>query len=78
MSVIEKTFMNFLKKLSPNKNQKASEQRLLDIGSGPGLFLKVAESRGLEAVGIEPSTEAYKYSRKKYKCKVLKKLVFFK
>ncbi|MFC3051242.1 class I SAM-dependent methyltransferase [Kordiimonas pumila] len=36
--------------------------RVLDIGSGPGDFLKVAQSRGWDAVGIEPSPVAARYA----------------
>ena len=57
-------------KLSGKKSNKSTSS-LLDIGSGPGLFLDVARSRGLDALGIEPSTNAFKHSVKKYKCKVL-------
>jgi len=32
--------------------------RVLDVGSGPGLFLDRARERGWEAVGIEPSAQA--------------------
>lgn len=45
--------------------------RLLDIGSGPGLFLKCAKDKGINAIGIEPSKEAFKYSRKKHNVEVL-------
>jgi SAM-dependent methyltransferase len=45
--------------------------RLLDIGSGPGLFLRAATDRGMYAMGIEPSLEAYKYSKEKYNCNVV-------
>jgi len=45
--------------------------RLLDIGSGPGLFLKCAKDKGIQAIGIEPSKEAFKYSRKKHNVDVL-------
>lgn len=38
--------------------------RLLDIGSGPGLFLAYGEKRGWRAKGIEPSKKAYAYSKK--------------
>jgi 2-polyprenyl-3-methyl-5-hydroxy-6-metoxy-1,4-benzoquinol methylase len=55
--------------LRQNKNKASA--KLLDIGSGPGLFLKVAQSKGLDAVGIEPSKEAYAYSIKKHKCNVM-------
>ena len=38
-------------------------RRLLDIGSGPGLFLDRARQRGWNAVGVEPSIAAADYSR---------------
>ena len=63
----EDILRNF-QKLSSSKN---SEKRLLDIGSGPGLFLNVAARNGLDAMGIEPSEDAYEYSKKKYNCNVL-------
>ena len=50
---------------------KSKRSRFLDIGSGPGLFLDVARSRGIDALGIEPSTDAFKYSKKRYNCNVL-------
>lgn len=50
--------------------KKKDALRLLDIGSGPGLFLEVAKKNGIEAKGIEPSKEAYEYSTKKYGCDV--------
>ena len=37
--------------------------RILDIGSGPGFFLKKAEELGWDCVGIEPSEKAYDYSK---------------
>jgi 2-polyprenyl-3-methyl-5-hydroxy-6-metoxy-1,4-benzoquinol methylase len=33
-------------------------RRLLDVGSGPGFFLKVAKERGWDVLGIEPSRQA--------------------
>lgn len=50
---------------------KKRKKMLLDIGSGPGLFLNVASKLGIEALGIEPSEKAFKYSKNKYKCDVL-------
>lgn len=44
--------------LLPNKEQR----KLLDIGSGPGLFMMTAVNRGWTAVGIEPGKEAWQYS----------------
>lgn len=38
---------------------------LLDIGSGPGLFLAKGRELGWEVKGIEPSTDAAKFSREK-------------
>ncbi len=39
-------------------------RKLLDIGSGPGYFLKCGADRGWEIVGFEPSKHAYDYSTK--------------
>ena|SRR3989344_3256252 len=39
-------------------------KRLLDIGSGPGYFLKCGEEMGWETLGIEPSPQAYEYAGK--------------
>jgi SAM-dependent methyltransferase len=38
-------------------------RRLLDIGSGPGFFLKTAKSRGWTVMGIEPSRQAAAHAR---------------
>jgi SAM-dependent methyltransferase len=38
-------------------------RRLLDIGSGPGFFLKTAKSRGWRVAGIEPSRQAAAHAR---------------
>lgn len=38
-------------------------RRLLDIGSGPGFFLKTAKNRGWSTIGIEPSRQAAAHSR---------------
>ena len=40
-----------------------SRRKLLDIGSGPGLFLKLGQGRGWQVKGIEPSSEAAAYSK---------------
>jgi SAM-dependent methyltransferase len=37
-------------------------RRLLDIGSGPGFFLKTAKDRGWQTKGIEPSRQAAAYA----------------
>ena len=38
-------------------------RRILDVGSGPGFFLKRGKERGWETVGIEPSRQAASHSR---------------
>ncbi|SLN38346.1 class I SAM-dependent methyltransferase [Oceanibacterium hippocampi] len=38
-------------------------RRLLDIGSGPGHFLKTAGELGWAAIGVEPGAQAVGYSR---------------
>lgn len=48
---------DFLEALLPT-----SRRRLVDIGSGPGHFLKLGLSRGWEVLGIEPSRQAAEYS----------------
>lgn len=41
----------------------AGRRRLLDIGCGPGFFLKTAIARGWQAHGIEPSHQASAHAR---------------
>jgi SAM-dependent methyltransferase len=41
----------------------ARRRRLLDIGSGPGFFLKTAKNRGWRVLGIEPSRQAADHAR---------------
>src|SRR5688572_31870005 len=38
-------------------------RQLLDIGSGPGFFLKAAQERGWRVLGIEPSSQAAAHAR---------------
>ena len=38
-------------------------RRLLDIGSGPGFFLKTAQDGGWQVLGIEPSRQAAAHAR---------------
>ncbi|HXC55534.1 MAG TPA: class I SAM-dependent methyltransferase [Rhizomicrobium sp.] len=40
-----------------------ARRRLLDIGSGPGFFLKTAKNRGWTVTGIEPSRQAAAHAR---------------
>ena len=39
-----------------------SGRKMLEIGSGPGIFLDCARSRGWEVMGFEPSKQAWLYS----------------
>lgn len=41
----------------------ANRRRLLDVGSGPGLFLQHGKNRGWDVKGIEPSVQAAEHSR---------------
>ena len=47
-----------------NKHLKTNGKRLLEFGSGPGLFLKYAQKSGWDVMGIEPSPIAANFSRK--------------
>jgi 2-polyprenyl-3-methyl-5-hydroxy-6-metoxy-1,4-benzoquinol methylase len=38
-------------------------RRILDVGSGPGLFLDTGRKRGWDVLGIEPSVQAAAHSR---------------
>lgn len=42
----------------------SKSKRVLDIGSGPGFFLRRAKRRGWDVLGIEPSLIACNYSKK--------------
>jgi SAM-dependent methyltransferase len=41
----------------------ASRRKILDVGSGPGLFLLKGKERGWQGRGVEPSRQAAAYSR---------------
>lgn len=41
----------------------AERRSLLDVGSGPGLFLAKGRERGWKVQGVEPSSQAAQYSR---------------
>jgi 2-polyprenyl-3-methyl-5-hydroxy-6-metoxy-1,4-benzoquinol methylase len=45
-------------------------RRLLDFGSGKGLFLAVAKESGWEVLGIETARERAEFSREKYQVEV--------
>lgn len=43
--------------------KRSGGKRLIELGSGPGLFLKYAKKNGWSVLGIEPSSIASKFSR---------------
>ena len=45
------------------ENLAISRRRILDIGSGPGLFLLTGKQRGWTTKGVEPSAQASKFSK---------------
>jgi len=49
---------------SIEKSLSSKSKRILDIGSGPGFFLRSAKRRGWDVLGIEPSLTACNYSNK--------------
>lgn len=56
----------FSDRLEILENFSPKDRRLiLDVGCGPGTFLKVAEERGWSAVGVEPNRTAYLYAKKR-------------
>jgi SAM-dependent methyltransferase len=54
---------------------KEPGRRILDIGSGPGFFLKAGSDRGWDVTGVEPGKAAFKFSRQELNLNV--KNVFF-
>lgn len=45
------------------KNLPSNRRRILDVGSGPGFFLKYGKDLGWEPLGIEPSQQAADHAR---------------
>lgn len=39
------------------------KRKILDVGSGPGFFLKYGQERGWDVLGIEPSTQACEHTK---------------
>lgn len=56
------TYRNYYKMFE--KYVSEGNRRLLEIGSGPGYFLKCGKELGWNVLGFEPSEEAYRYSQK--------------
>jgi 2-polyprenyl-3-methyl-5-hydroxy-6-metoxy-1,4-benzoquinol methylase len=57
-----KTFSSILGRL-PKKKEKG---RLLDIGAATGILMKLAQERGYEVYGVEPSLEGVKIIKEKF------------
>jgi SAM-dependent methyltransferase len=43
-------------------HMQGSGRRLLDVGCGPGFFLRTAKSRGWEATGLDPAPNAVEFA----------------
>jgi len=57
----EHTYHNFYHLLE--KHCPTNSRRLLEIGSGPGYFLKSGKELGWDVLGFEPSKQAAEYSK---------------
>ena len=42
---------------------ETNRRKILDIGSGPGFFLKIGKERGWDVTGIEPGKIAYEFAK---------------
>jgi SAM-dependent methyltransferase len=51
---------------------QTSGRRLLEVGSGPGHFLKCGQELGWDVVGVEPSDAAHQYSTEVLKVPTIK------
>lgn len=61
---------DFLEKNLPDNSKK----KILDIGSGPGYFLKIGQERGWDVTGVEPGRTACKYAQNSLKLNVVNQL----
>lgn len=59
----EKNFLRVFKTLEKLRPEKG---RLLDVGAATGILMDLAARRGWETDGVEPSSWAVAYARKKY------------
>ncbi|MBI3559262.1 class I SAM-dependent methyltransferase [Candidatus Gottesmanbacteria bacterium] len=66
----EKTFKRYLANLKKICSRK---DKLLDVGTFTGLFVKVAGDAGWEAQGLEPNKWGTEYSRKHYNLDITNK-----
>jgi len=71
-SIFERIIFSEAKKVLKNaKKLNPEAKRLLDFGSGKGLFLYVAESMGWDGIGVETSQDRANFAIEKYGVKVL-------
>lgn len=57
------TFERYLQKL---ENYYPKKGKLLDIGTNTGLFVKIAQDNGWDAIGLEPNKWGVDYAKKNY------------
>jgi len=50
----------------PDVRQRAPNNRILDLGSGAGIFLDAAHACGFESLGVEPSSRAVSICHQRY------------
>ncbi len=58
----ELTYCNYYQLFDKYCTKK--DRKLLEIGPGPGYFLKCGKELGWDVLGFEPSKQAYEYSKK--------------
>ena len=63
--------LNFLRIKKNLKIKKTSNYKILDVGTGGGTFLQVAENMGFKAIGVEPNKWLVKYIKNKSKLNIL-------
>jgi len=61
----------FIDRCKEFENIIGKKGSILDIGCGPGFFLKEAEKNGWKVTGIEPSKKAYEYAKNTLNLEVL-------
>lgn len=62
----------FLKRLDRFKEILNKKGSIIDIGCGPGFFIKTAKENGWKVSGIDPSSLAIEFAKKKLKLKNVK------
>lgn len=55
--------LTYVSRLRHLESMGLSDKSVLDVGSGPGLFLKFANENGWKSLGVEPSKIAVEYTR---------------